>query len=248
MLSSFAGGALFGARTGAVPARVVALHGWGRTHRDFDAVLAGRDGLAVDLPGFGASPPPPAAVGAAGYADATEPLLAGADTADRFVLVGHSFGGRVAVHLAARHPDRVAGLVLTGVPLLRPEGRATRPAAAHRVARWLHRRGLLSDERMEAQRRRRGSVDYRAATGVMRDVLVTVVNESYEGQLDAIGAPVELVWARHDDAVPVSVAERAARRLADAHLTVLDGPSHHDLPTVAADELGAAIDRLTPAP
>ena len=31
-------------------------------------------------------------------------------------VVGHSFGGRVATHLAASYPDRVAALVLTGVP------------------------------------------------------------------------------------------------------------------------------------
>ena len=42
---------------------------------------------------------------------------------DRPVLVGHSFGGRVAVRLAATNPELVRGLVLTGVPLLRPRDR-----------------------------------------------------------------------------------------------------------------------------
>ena len=242
MLTSFAGGTLFGARSGAGPAQVLALHGWGRTHRDFDAVLAGLDAVAVDLPGFGASPPPPHAMGAAGYADLVRPLLDGA--APRLVVVGHSFGGRVAVHLGADHPDRVAGLVLTGVPLLRSTSAPSRPASAYRVTRWLHRRGVISDERMEAERRRRGSADYRAAEGVMRDVLVTVVNESYEHQLRAQRGPVELVWARHDTAVPVSVAEAAAELVTDARLTVLDEPAHHDLPVVAAAELRSAVERL----
>ncbi|NIS30326.1 MAG: hypothetical protein GWN07_08695, partial [Actinobacteria bacterium] len=68
--------------------------------------------------------------------------------------------------------------------------------------RAAHRAGLVSDARMEAWRRRRGSADYRSASGVMRDVLVTVVNESYEEALGRIEGPVELVWGRGDVDVP----------------------------------------------
>ena len=41
------------------------------------------------------------------------------DLAPGAVVLGHSFGGRVAVHLAPARPDRVGALVLTGVPLVR---------------------------------------------------------------------------------------------------------------------------------
>ncbi|MBW3669386.1 MAG: alpha/beta hydrolase, partial [Actinobacteria bacterium] len=176
MLKAFAGGRLFGSLHGTPPPRVVALHGWARTHRDFDATLAGLDALALDLPGFGATPPPPEPWGAAAYAAAVaEAVEAPA------VIVGHSFGGRVAVHLAVARPDLVRALVLTGVPLLRPPGAVRRkPNPAFRVARALHRRGLVSDARMEAMRQRYGSADYRAAQGVMRAVHVTAVNETYE--------------------------------------------------------------------
>ncbi|MDP8992943.1 MAG: alpha/beta hydrolase, partial [Actinomycetota bacterium] len=111
VLKTFAGGRLFGAAHGTAPAAVLGLPGWARTHRDFDAVFDGLDAVAVDLPGFGASPEPPEAWGAAGYAEAVAPVLD--DMAYPVVVLGHSFGGRVAVHLAVRRPDRVAGLVLT---------------------------------------------------------------------------------------------------------------------------------------
>ena len=39
MLKSFAGGKVFGATWGAAPARVLALHGWQRTHQDFSGVF-----------------------------------------------------------------------------------------------------------------------------------------------------------------------------------------------------------------
>ncbi|MDP9388251.1 MAG: alpha/beta hydrolase, partial [Actinomycetota bacterium] len=117
VLKAFAGGRLFGVAHGSGPASVLALHGWGRSAADFDAALAGLDAVALDLPGFGATPPPPQAWGGAEYAAAVAPVLD--EMAPPVVVLGHSFGGRVAVHLAASRPPLVAGLVLAGVPLVR---------------------------------------------------------------------------------------------------------------------------------
>ena len=88
--------------------RVIALHGWGRTHRDFDVCLEGLNAISIDLPGFGVSPPPTHAGGAAMYADLISPLLDTCRTP--IVVVGHSFGGRVAVHLAEQRPAAIGGL------------------------------------------------------------------------------------------------------------------------------------------
>nr|MBA3654062.1 hypothetical protein [Actinomycetota bacterium] len=70
MLQAFAGGRLFGEQFGTGSPWAVALHGWGRTHTDFAAVLRGLDAVAFDLPGFGATPPPAIAWGSPDYAEA----------------------------------------------------------------------------------------------------------------------------------------------------------------------------------
>ncbi|HEX7168357.1 MAG TPA: alpha/beta hydrolase [Acidimicrobiales bacterium] len=244
MRKAFAAG-IFGTTHGSPPWRVLALPGWMHTVGDFDGVLSdlGTGAVAVDLPGFGGvNPEPPEAWGAAGYAEWVEPVLGDLD--GPVVVVGHSFGGRVAVHLAARRPDAVRALVLAGVPLLRRADRpAAKPATSFRAARWLHRRGLLGDDRMEAMRRKHGSADYRSASGVMRDVLVRVTNETYEDQLRAVRCPVELVWGDGDDAAPLEVARRAAEILGDrARLTVLAGVGHQ-VPVASAADLRAAVER-----
>ena len=244
MLTTFDDGRLFGAVTGTAAPWVLALHGWRRTHRDFDAVIGTLDAVALDLPGFGASPPPPEGWGGAEYAKAVTAVLPA--MADRIVVVGHSFGGRVAVHLAAAEPDRIAAVILTGVPLLRPPGTPNKkPALAFRIGRALHARRLLPDERMEALRQKYGSEDYRLATGVMRAVHVRAVNETYEETLQQITCPVELVWGDLDTTAPLAVAETAAKLLADVQLTVVPGAGHL-VPLTAPDALTAAIERHRP--
>jgi pimeloyl-ACP methyl ester carboxylesterase len=236
------GDGLFGEQHGSAPARVLALPGWMRSRSDFREVLDGVDAVAVDLPGFGgASPAPATALGAAGYAELVAPALDAC--AERVVVLGHSFGGRVAVNLAATRPERMAAVVLTGVPRLVAPARAATPSASYRFVRWLHRRGVVGDERMEAVRRRRGSDDYRNATGVMRDVLVIAVNEHYEDVLPRVVCPVELVWGDDDTAAPLATAEAAVSRFgAGATLTIVPGAGHLT-PLTAAPALRAALDR-----
>ncbi len=244
MLSAYAGGRLFGAASGSGPAWVLALHGWKRSHRDFQQSLAGVDGIALDLPGFGASPAPPRAWSTADYAEAVSPVLD--ELAPGAVVVGHSFGGRVAAHLAAVHGDRIGALVLAGVPLVPdPDGSRRRPAAAYRLGRALHRAGLLGDARMEWLRRRYGSSDYRSASGVMREVMVKAVNETYEAPLAAYHGPVELVWGADDQEVPVAVAARARALSPSISLTVCPDAGHL-VPTEAPGCLRGVILRHRP--
>lgn len=238
-LKAFAGGRLFGQRHGSEPPEILALHGWGRSSADFDLVLSGTDAIALDLPGFGASPPPPEPIGAYGYADLIIDVL---DDFERPpVVVAHSFGGRVAVALESEVPGSFSAMVLTGVPLLRREP-GGRPGLGYRLIRAAHRAGLVSDERMEREKRNRGSADYRAATGVMRDVLVTVVHESYEHELSELDLPVSLVWGAQDTDVPLWVAERAKHLLGGgATLEVIEDAGHF-VPTTHPEALRSAIE------
>ena len=203
------------------PPLVLALHGWGRTRADWLPVLRGLDAYAVDLPGFGLSSEPPEAWGARQYAELLAPLLEGGG----WTVAGHSFGGRVAVHLAAGWPDLVDRLVLTGTPLLRPTSSGKAPLA-FRAMKRLNALGVVSDERMEAERRKRGSADYRNATGVMRDTLVRLVNEDYRDQVVGTRCPVDLVWGASDTAAPLTMAQEAQGLFARATLTVSETSGH----------------------
>lgn len=239
-LRSLGKGTVFADVAGSGWPLVVGLHGWGRDRADIAPAVAGLPGTVavLDLPGHGASPPPPEAWGAREYvpvvAGVLEELLADVTKKagdqghqGRALLVGHSFGGRVAVCLAAQRPALVSGLVLAGVPLLRRTGQASKPALAFRLARRLHRWHLLPDARMEALRQRYGSADYAAAQGVMRQVLVRAVGESYDDELSRLECPVALVWGALDTAAPVDQARRAEELIpAPTTLDIVEGVGH----------------------
>jgi pimeloyl-ACP methyl ester carboxylesterase len=249
VLKSFAGGRLFGGTWGSGVPTVLALHGWQRTHADFAPAFEGSadpgtapvDAVALDLFGFGATPPPPEPWGSAEYARHLLPLFEEPGVlADRIVLVGHSFGGRIAPYLAGLVPDRIERMVLCGAPLLHRHGRRSKPAPAFRVARRLHALGLVGEERMEAMRNRYGSPDYRASAGVMRAVFVRLLAEEYQEAMAAVRCPVELLWGENDTEVPLEVAQRARPIFPSAELVTLSGIGHL-LPTEAPAQLREAV-------
>ena len=215
-------GDLLADRVGKGRTCVLALHGWARSGADFGRILDGTDALAVHLPGFGTTPTPPEAWGTVEYADHLAEALAGTGP---FVVVGHSFGGRVAVRLAVRHPELVSSLVITGAPLVRATP-PPRPSLVFRVLKRLHAAHLIPASVMDRVRKNSGSDDYRAAEGVMRGVFVHVVGEDYREDLAALRVPVHLVWGELDDSAPLAGARLAAETIPGARLDVVDGGGH----------------------
>jgi pimeloyl-ACP methyl ester carboxylesterase len=245
MLRAFADGRLFGDMLGERPPGIVGLHGWRRDRHDLEPALRGLDAVVLDLPGFGASPEPPEAWGAREYAALLNAALP--EITSRPVLaVGHSFGGRVAVCAAAARPDLFSGLVLTGVPLIR-SGAGKKPSLKLRAARRAHKLRLIPSGPVDRLREKLGSDDYRTAQGVMRGVLVRLVNESYEAELAAVRCPVRLVWGADDTTAPVRVAEAALPLLRDGALEVFSGVGH-DLPLLQADRLRAIVEGFPASP
>lgn len=102
-------------------------------YAEVQACLAARgvSSLAIDTPGYGLSDPPPGHPTVAAYADNLLPVL-DALGLERAIVAGHHTGAAIAASFAARHGDRVSGLILHGTPLYTAEQRAARLAAPER--------------------------------------------------------------------------------------------------------------------
>jgi pimeloyl-ACP methyl ester carboxylesterase len=208
----------------------VVLHGWGGRIESIAPVIsclrARFKVVAVDLPGFGESPPPSGAWGTGDYVAYVRDVL-GHLGIGRAHFVGHSFGAKTSLYLAAVHPALVDKLVLVGSPALRtapsPAARAKRVVS--RGARLAGKLGTPGKKVRDAVYARIGSRDYREA-GPMRPVLVTVVNEDLSPLLPRIEASTLLVWGGNDDAVPVAHARAMEKLIPDAGLVLFEGAGH----------------------
>ena len=147
------------------------------------------------------------------------------------VLVGHSFGGRVAIRLAARRLEQIRGLVLMGVPGLPEPGlsrRALRRSAIRLLRKFLRSIAPLTGPRpLDWHTRRFGSKDYLAA-GPLRSILVRVVGEDLTESAKAIACPTLLLWGTDDQEAPTWLALKY-RELVDgrATLELLPHKDHH---------------------
>ncbi|MGI8773413.1 MAG: alpha/beta fold hydrolase [Actinomycetota bacterium] len=209
---------------------VVVLHGWGGRIESMAPVLAGLTSsfrvVALDLPGFGESPTPDGVWGTPDYASFVLEALTDAGI-ERAHFVGHSFGAKISLYLAATHPDLVDRMVLQGSSGLRtpPSMRARVKRMVSKSARHLERFGAPGKKLRAMVYDRIASEDYKNA-GPIRPILVRVVNENLEAILPNIKASTLLVWGTSDDAVPVGHAKTMERLIPDAGLVLFEGAGH----------------------
>jgi pimeloyl-ACP methyl ester carboxylesterase len=207
------------------------LHGWGASLDGFAALLAAfaptRTVHAFDFPGFGQSGLPPEPWSVADFAALTRDLLArlGVERPD---VVAHSFGGRVAIRLAAEQPDALGRLVLIGVPGVRrrptPRDRAKRTLA--RSARWAAAYcGPVGERLRRSIYGLIASPDY-AAAGPLRATFVRVVGEDLRPLLPRVRSRALLVWGERDLEVPLEVARAMEAAMPDARLVVVPRAGH----------------------
>lgn len=209
---------------------VILLHGWGQNIAMMQPV---HDHLkqfhrvwTLDFPGFGDSPEPPTAWDTYEY---TVMLAAFIEKMEitKPTLMGHSFGGRVAIIYAGQqHPvEKVVLFDAAGVKPKRGLDYYVRVYSYKFGKKVMSLPGLTQlKSRFQAQA---GSADYQNASPIMKQVLSKVVNQDLQHLMPNISVPVLLIWGELDDATPVSDAQVMEAKMPNAGLVVLPGVGHY---------------------
>ncbi len=205
-------------------------HGWGQSSVAFvplaETLKPFAPSTLIDFPGFGQSASPPPSWGTAEYADAVAQWLRSRPRAQQ-VWIGHSFGGRVGIQLAARHPQLLAGMVLiasAGLPRQRTFSQQIRFSLRKTFFKTA-KRFLREGPQLERLRQRMGSADYRSA-GALRPIFNRVVSEDLTATAREVQCPTLLIYGEEDTETPPEMGQRLKALIPRTELTVLDGFGH----------------------
>ena len=215
---------------------VLFLHGWG-SRADLFLPLAELCAkkyrvLAPDMAGFGNTAEPPEPWDVSKYADFILEFLK-PFAPKSVILVGHSFGGRVILKLTERDlPFEISKIILMDSAGIKPKRTLKQRLSliAYKTGRKimsLQPLKALFPNAVENMRKKRGSADYNAASPIMRQTLVKVVNEDLTRDLPKIKAPTLLIWGTADTATPISDGELMERLIPDAGLVKVQGAGHY---------------------
>jgi esterase len=247
---------------------VMCVHGYTSSAEAFNAVARRLEDrahlLAMDVRGHGESAWSPD--GAYGYADQAGDLAALVDELrfDRFVLIGTSMGGIIAMAYAAQHPERLRGLVINdiGPDVEAGSGRITglvgsRPADFASL-----------DEAME-YRRQTSPITAARPLEDQRETALGVLRQQADGRwawkmdpayieqrikqgppkrpplwpvLETLPCATQIVWGTDSDVLSEAQAKRLVAALPRGELVSVAGVGH--APTLVEPPVLAALDRL----
>lgn len=216
---------------------VVLLHGWGANIKLFGDIITLLSSqyrvIALDMPGFGESDEPSEPWCVDDYVDFVIEFLKSFDVKNA-TLLGHSFGGRVIIKMfeKATLPFEINKIILVDSAGVKPKKTFKQKAKIKTFKIGKKILGLkpistLFPDALESLRAKSGSADYNAASPIMRQTLVRVVNEDLTHLFEKVTPPTLLIWGKDDTATPVSDADLMERLMPDAGKVVFENCGHY---------------------
>jgi pimeloyl-ACP methyl ester carboxylesterase len=217
---------------------VLILHGWGGSSDswvEFQEIVSkgGYRVIVLDLPGFGKSISPQEPWGINEYAEFILNFIKTAknEFVEPFYLIGHSFGGRIAVKFSGLYPKKIKKLILCDSAGIRPApnlktriiilaaeiGKTVFSPQCLQIFRSTARNLFYSFLR---------SRDYVKAKGPMRETMKKVIGEDLLKDLSGIEAQTLIVWGEKDKMVPRKYALAFKEKIKNSELIILPKIGH----------------------
>lgn len=200
--------------TGGTP--ILLLHGFGASSKAMDCLFLffskrGYDVISVDFAGFGKSEQPKTEWTIYDYAHSISAILR-AENVTKPIVIGHSFGGRVAIILGASREAQK--LILVDSAGIKP-----RRSIGYYVKVYWYK--LCKKLRLPTHNL--GSKDYKTLSPVMKKTFVNVVNEHLDGYLPTIDVPTLILFGKYDKETPPYMAKKLNEGIKNSKLKFLQG-------------------------
>jgi pimeloyl-ACP methyl ester carboxylesterase len=226
---------------------ILILHGWGLSGSSYQTLqhLLEQKGYRVfslDLPGFGSEPLKNSSMQLSDYVFFVKEFI-DKKKIIKPILIGHSFGGRVAIKYAYTYPQDVDKLILTGVPIVRHLSMKKKIAF---VLSQLFKIVLSPFPVSIKQFIRKGMYyllgewDY-YKSGPLRDTFTNIINEDLTEYVSNLSIPVLLVWGADDRLTPAGDVNKILGLLPQTKFRII-AQQGHKLPYTNPAAFSKALD------
>lgn len=203
---------------------ILFLHGWGQNIAMMEPIAKPfydtHHVVIVDLPGFGKSDEPKTIWELSDYVEMLYNLVKKLDLKN-ITVIGHSFGGKLALLYALKHP--VAKIVLLASPYKKY---ITEESTKLKILKNLKKVPVLN-KMANLAKKYIGSTDYKNASPMMRDILVRHINTDISEDVKNIKCPTLLIWGTNDEAVPYEDGVELSKKIPDSGLVTYEGCTHY---------------------
>lgn len=203
---------------------IVYLHGWGQNIEMMEPIAKPFQKkhrlIILDLPGFGASEEPKEVWSLEDFVEMLHELLKSLQI-EKPSLIGHSFGGKIALLYASKY--KTNKLLLLSSPYKVKIKKQSLKVRILKKAAKVPGLNKLSN----SIKKHLGSTDYKNASPKMRDILVKHVNTDLTEVAKKITCPTFIIWGSKDEAVPVSDAYELEKIIDNCGLVVYENCTHY---------------------
>jgi len=208
---------------------LVILHGWGSSKEKWQALKKELEKkeirvLAPDLPGFKDESKLSRAWTFDDYLRWLEALL---KKEEKFFLLGHSFGGGLAVKFASRHPDKIKGLILVSAGIVRMKTKkiVLISKIAHIFNNFCFLPGYKTAQKLIYYKILKRP-DYLKAKGELKQTFKNIIAEDLTPILSKIKTRTLIIWGKNDKLTPLQDAEIIHKNLKNSQLKIFDNVGH----------------------
>jgi len=211
------------------------LHGWGGCSDSWKGVIEILEGtfntVSPDLPGFGKSDFPPFPWSLRDYANwvlnfAQELKL------DNFYLLGHSFGGRVALKFSILHSEKIKKLILVNSAGIKPK-----LTLKQKILLQVAKSGkiIFSKKILNKFKEQASNIfykifrikDWAKAKGTMRETMRKILSEDLLPELSKIKTETLIIWGKEDKLIPLKEAFLFKEKIKNSKLEIIPGIGHN---------------------
>lgn len=181
--------------------------------------------LALDLPGFGGSQGPKQPMAVGDYAEVVAEFIKNLELRN-VILIGHSFGGRVGIKLAANYSSFIEKLVLVdSAGFAMPSSKKNLYRTAAKIVKPIFKPAFMQGLRKKIYQSI-GAEDY-VATPELQKTFVNVVSEDLSEDMGRVFCPTLIIFGENDEVTPKGFGQRMQLKIKNSKLKILPNAGHY---------------------